>query len=120
MDMKYYVDYTDNQIYAYAADGSQDDYIKSGLVQITKEQADQIIENNTPKPTADDNKSYAISLLLATDWVNQPDVRDPNNSPHLLNADEFDAYRLEVRKIAVNPVGGDIVFPTMPIEKWSD
>lgn len=69
-------------------------------------------------PTAEENKATAVSLLQQTDWVNQPDVRDPSNNPHLLNADEFDAYRLEVRQYAVYPVAGYINWPTVPTEEW--
>jgi hypothetical protein len=36
--MKYYKD-ENNQVYAYAADGSQDAYIKEGLIPISQEQA---------------------------------------------------------------------------------
>lgn len=70
--------------------------------------------------TPEQNKNIAMQLLQDTDWVNQPDVRDPNNSPHLLNGGEFDTYRLAVRKIAVNPPSGKVVFPTLPVEQWSD
>lgn len=63
-------------------------------------------------------KVQAMSLLASTDWVNQPDVRDPANSPHLTNAAEFDAYRLAVRQYAVYPVT-DPVWPTLPTEQWS-
>ncbi len=70
------------------------------------------------EPTADENKATAVSLLQATDWVNQPDVRNPDNNPHLLNADEFDAYRVAVRQYAVFPVAGIIDWPTLPTEEW--
>jgi len=33
--MKYYVDNATNEIYAYKADGSQDDFIKDGLTLVT-------------------------------------------------------------------------------------
>jgi hypothetical protein len=33
--MKHYIDTKTNEIYAYESDGSQDDYIKAGLVPIT-------------------------------------------------------------------------------------
>lgn len=69
-------------------------------------------------PTAEENKATAVSLLQATDWVNQPDVRNTANIPHLLNGDEFDAYRVEVRKIAVTPVEGNLDWPTVPVELW--
>lgn len=70
-------------------------------------------------PTAEDNKATAIQLLSDTDWVNQPDVRNTAVNPHLLNGDEFDAYRVEVRKYAVYPVEGFIDFPVKPSEQWS-
>lgn len=77
---------------------------------------------NTPKPpeppTAEQNKQTAISLLAATDWVNQPDVRNTAVFPHLVNGNEFDVYRVAVRKYAVTPVAGDIDWPVKPDEVW--
>jgi hypothetical protein len=70
-------------------------------------------------PTAEDNKATATSLLQATDWVNQPDVRNTANTPHLINGNEFDAYRLAVRQYAVNPVAGEITFPAVPESQWN-
>lgn len=70
-------------------------------------------------PTAEDNKQTAMGLLTATDWVNQPDVRNTAVSPHLTNGAEFDAYRLQVRQIAVYPVAGDLTWPTLPTEVWA-
>ena len=71
-------------------------------------------------PTAEQNQQTAISLLDATDWVNQPDVRDTANTPHLINASDFDAYRVAVRQYAVYPVAGDITWPVAPAEQWSN
>lgn len=80
-------------------------------------------EANTPKPpvppTAEQNKQTAMGLLAATDWVNQPDVRNTAVSPHLTNGADFDAYRLQVRQIAVYPVAGDLTWPTLPAEVWA-
>lgn len=79
-------------------------------------------EANTPKPpippTAEENKQTAIGLLAATDWVNQPDVRNTANNPHLVNGNEFDAYRISVRKYAVTPISGEIYWPVKPDEVW--
>lgn len=36
--MKYYIDPEDRSVYAYEADGSQDDYIKEGLVPLSDEE----------------------------------------------------------------------------------
>jgi hypothetical protein len=70
-------------------------------------------------PTAEQNKATASSLLTGTDWTTIPDVADPiNNSPYLANQDEFIAYRNEIRKIAVYPTAGDLVWATPPIEVW--
>ena len=40
--MKYYKDPNTNEVYAYEADGSQDAFIKEGLVSITDEEANAI------------------------------------------------------------------------------
>jgi hypothetical protein len=70
-------------------------------------------------PTADQNKTKAEKLLNNTDWVNQPDVIDPNVNPHLLNHADFISYRAALRDIAVNPQPGDLSWPTKPQEQWS-
>lgn len=44
--MKYYKDPNTNEIYAYEADGSQDEYIKEELIPITNEEADEIRVSN--------------------------------------------------------------------------
>lgn len=72
-----------------------------------------------PPPTAEQNKAKAMSFLSLTDWVNQPDVRNTANSPHLVNGSEFDAYRLQIRQIAVYPTAGELVWPTLPTEVWA-
>lgn len=72
-----------------------------------------------PKPPAFENKLEAERRLAATDWVNQPDVYDPSNTPHLLNRDAFIAYRSALRAIAINPTAGEIVWPTEPSSEWS-
>jgi hypothetical protein len=72
----------------------------------------------TPPPAAQ-NKAEAERRLAATDWVNQPDVYDPANTPHLTNRDAFIAYRSQVRAIAVNPVEGSLDWPMEPTAVWS-
>jgi len=69
-------------------------------------------------PTADQNKATASSLLSATDWTTIADVADPINSPYLTNQAEFIAYRNEIRKIAVNPVEGNLIWATVPKAIW--
>jgi hypothetical protein len=78
---------------------------------------------NTPPPpvppTAEQNKTTASQLLANTDWTTIPDIANPVvNDPYLANQDEFITYRNEIRKIAVYPTAGDLVWATPPIEVW--
>lgn len=70
-------------------------------------------------PSAIQNKAEAERRLNSTDWVNQPDVYDPANTPHLMNRDSFIAYRSQVRAIAVNPIDGKLDWPVEPTAVWS-
>lgn len=73
-----------------------------------------------PTPTAEDNKRIAEGKLYETDWTQIPSVSDPAlSNPHLLNAGEFAAYRVQIRDIAMNPVAGFIDWPTAPSASWS-
>ena len=81
-------------------------------------------EANTPvppsPPTAEANKETAIYLLQQTDWTTIPDVSDPTKSnPYLANVNDFVTYRNAVRQYALNPVAGDITWPTLPQEVWT-
>jgi hypothetical protein len=82
--------------------------------------------NNPPPPpppsppTAEQNKGTAINLLQQTDWTTIPDVSDPTKSnPYLSNVNDFVTYRNAVRQYAINPVAGDITWPTLPQEVWT-
>ena len=79
---------------------------------------------NTPvppsPPTAEGNKQNAIILLQQTDWTTIPDVSDPTKSnPYLSNVNDFVTYRNAVRQYAINPVAGNITWPTLPQEVWT-
>jgi hypothetical protein len=79
---------------------------------------------NTPQPieppTAAQNKLTASQKLYETDWTTIPDVSDPTKSnPYLTNSDEFVAYRNQIRNVAINPVSGEIDWPTKPTAIWS-
>jgi hypothetical protein len=81
-------------------------------------------EANTPvppsPPTAESNKAQAVYLLQQTDWTTIPDVSDPTKSnPYLSNVDDFVTYRNAVRQYAINPVAGNITWPTLPQEVWT-
>ncbi len=70
-------------------------------------------------PTAEENKATAAMLLSDTDWTTIPDVSDPAvSNPYLKNVGEYVYYRNLLREIAVNPVAGDIVWPSKPKSIW--
>ena len=59
--------------------------------------------------------------MQITDWTVIPDVSDPTKSnPYLSNVNEFETYRSALRQHAVNPVSGDITWPTKPQEVWAN
>jgi hypothetical protein len=70
-------------------------------------------------PTADENKARAIKSLTKTDWVELPSVSATTSNPYLMNVSDFVTYRDALRVIAVNPVAGDLQWPTKPTEQWS-
>lgn len=78
-----------------------------------------VAEYVAPVASVADNKLEAESRLQATDWVNEPDVYDTARNPHLLNRDAFLDYRAWCRNIAVNPVAGNLNWPTAPAAVWS-
>ena len=114
--MKYFIEETTQVVFAFAADGSQDSYITATMRPMN---ADEVAAHTTPKqPSAYDNKSEARRRLSDTDWVNQPDVLDTKDSPHLANRDDFVGYRAKLRAICVRPVDGDLVWPSQPDAVW--
>ena len=76
-----------------------------------------------PSPPAPDykeiNKQKAMSLLSETDWTENPSARNTAKTPHLVNGDEFDDYRVALRAIAVNPPITVDIWPVKPDEQWS-
>jgi hypothetical protein len=71
-------------------------------------------------PTAEDNKARAVNYLKNTDWTELPSVSSTTSNPYLMNLSAFVTYRDALRVIAVNPVAGDITWPTKPTEQWSN
>ena len=63
-------------------------------------------------------KLKAIDLLAKTDWTQYSDVINTSVTPHLLNQEEFNAYRLALRAIVVSPTA-TVEFPTPPSAQWS-
>jgi|694.fasta_scaffold106532_5 hypothetical protein len=79
---------------------------------------------NTPKPpsppTVEENKATASQKLYETDWTTIPDVSDSTKSnPYLTNVSEFLTYRNTVRQYAINPIAGNIDWPTIPTSVWA-
>ena len=82
----------------------------------------QLIEPNLPPPppSAEDNKNTAIGLLQETDWATIPDVADSTiSNPYLTNQQAYFDYRNIVRAYTINPVAGNINWPTQPTPIWS-
>lgn len=81
--------------------------------------SEPIPEPPHPPEPLDACTRQARIYLYQTDWAEMPSVSDPANTPHLLNLNEFLAYRVQVRALMVNPVENP-VFPTMPTAQWSN
>jgi len=81
---------------------------------------DESINPPPPPPhTAEQNKQVAVMRLQETDWTTIPDVGDPTKSnPYLGNVQDFVTYRNAVRQYAINPIAGNINWPTIPQENW--
>ena len=71
--MKYYKNPETNQVYAYESDGSQDSYIKPGLVDITEQEAMELANPPAPPLTEEEMKQAEIEqdkkFLLDHDWI---------------------------------------------------
>lgn len=92
---------------------------ENGQVITSNAQGEPILITPIPLvPTAEQNKETATSLLSATDWTTISDITDKTNSPYLINQAEFIAYRNIIRKIAVYPIEGNLVWAEVPKSIW--
>lgn len=66
------------------------------------------------------NAQRARVELEETDWCEMPSVRNTEVNPHLLNGADFDAYRLTLRAIVINPPVEVTTWPTRPDGVWSE
>ena len=57
-------------------------------------------------------KAKARQLLVESDWAELPSVLD-----QLSNASEWKTYRIEVRKLLIDPVEAPN-FPNLPVVVW--
>lgn len=65
------------------------------------------------------NKQQAEALLQKTDYLEAQTIRNTALTPHLINVDEIDSYRLQLRAIAINPPSTLVEWPTKPENIWS-
>lgn len=65
------------------------------------------------------NEAQAKELLLSSDWADLPSVRNTALTPHLVNGADFDAYRVALRAIAINPPVTVDPWPEKPGAVWS-
>ena len=74
----------------------------------------------SPEVIKSANKAQAEKLLQESDWTENPSARNTAKTPHLVNGDAFDDYRVALRAIAVNPPETEITdWPVKPNEQWS-
>jgi hypothetical protein len=66
------------------------------------------------------NAARAKADLADTDWADLGSVRNTSVNPHLTNIAEFDAYRLALRAIVVNPPVISTTWPVRPTAQWSN
>jgi hypothetical protein len=119
MDMEYWQN-SEGQVYGFdVSDPSQVEAMNQLLSTGTWTNVTGSWPPPPPPPTAEQNKQTAVNLLSQTDWTALPDVADPlKSNPYLANANAFNTYRNAVRQYAINPVAGEIVWPTTPTEDW--
>jgi len=68
--MKHYIDNTTNEIYAYEADGSQDEFIKDGLVLLTDaELAQAMVQQEQDRPYTEKRATAYPSLTEQADMA---------------------------------------------------
>lgn len=88
------------------------------IIPFTQDEIDQyILRANAAQ--IDALRAKAKEALSETDWVDNASVRNETFNPHLVNGDEFDKYRLALRKIAISPPMGEVKFPEKPDAIWS-
>lgn len=70
MTMKYYVDPTNNDIYAYAADGSDDAFVKEGLTLLTGDELAALrAAQTTAADLAADGRAWRDAEVTASQWL---------------------------------------------------
>lgn len=89
-------------------------FTKYIAVDFTQEQIDAAV---AAKKAA--NGARAKAELTDTDWCENASVRNTEFTPHLTNGSEWDAYRLILRAIVIDPPEVVETWPTRPNSVWS-
>lgn len=117
--MKYYQNPANQMVYGYDETNElQTDLISQAISKNWVEVTDVFPVAPTNDQLIADCKAKAQGLLSETDWSEIPSVSDIAHTPHLVNTQDFIAYRVELRILAVNPVVNP-TWPTPPIALWS-
>lgn len=65
------------------------------------------------------NADRAKRELVDTDWCENASVRNVAVDPHLVNGADFDAYRLALRAIVIDPPVTVDPWPSRPSAQWT-
>jgi len=87
--MKHYKDSNTNEIYAYESDGSQDAWIKPGLISITDEQAEEIRQQKQQELL----NSLTYQQKRAAEYPSIPDQLDT------LYHSGLDAWKAQIKTV---------------------
>lgn len=67
----------------------------------------------------DNNAARAKAMLLDTDWSENASVRNTAMTPHLVNGEDFDTYRITLRAIVIDRPVEVSQWPERPDAIWS-
>jgi hypothetical protein len=103
--MKYYKD-TQNQIYAYESDGSQDAWIKPGLTSITEAEADELRKPPplTPEQLVEQHRAEIIARLAEIDIASIRPLRAIADG----TATDFDREKLAALEAEAEALRGEL------------
>jgi len=93
--MKHYKDPTTNDLYAYEADGSQDAFIKKGLVAVTEDEVAAIHAARDAANVIPNRIAELKALLNNSDYKVLPDYDKPDEDI----VSQRQAWREEVRQL---------------------
>ena len=79
---------------------------------------DQAAKDAVDAQLKESNRARAKAALEDTDWCENASVRDTSVTPHLTNGAAFDAYRLALRAIVINPPIDVESWPEQPQGVW--